>query len=282
MRTRQCKIEIINVQENNERVVTETQPTQYWNQSINDEKFSLNQYHEREESSSNSRKQSKMIEQKRENNLGGNTSFLREQELGFCGERENCNNNLGGSTGFSREQELGFCGGRDSENCNNNLGGNTNFPRESERGFCGGRDSENWYNNNNNQTICFDPDGFGQHVEERDESEVDVVSKYFTWNIEGSGIRKRRKSTKNNFKIIVAKELMRRYLNYNDWRSYNDLRALCITMTREERFSLFNIVQLLKEQNEMVSSRKNKLILIIFDFDKLPNNSNDKEDVNVT
>jgi len=205
------------------------------------------------------------------------------------------------SFNYDGEEALNFGGGSDNsmiqsrhdmvgieqniDNChnynnvmedNNDEDNNNNLSGDPELGMLGESD-DMWYNNNQNH---FEP-GFGQRVDDNNEEEieVDVVSKSYTWNTEGSGIRKRRKNQKNGFKIIVARELIKRYCNYNDIRSFNDLRAMCRTMTREERYSLFNVFTNLDEQDEQVSSRKNRIIPIIFDLDKLPNN--DKEDCNV-
>jgi len=146
---------------------------------------------------------------------------------------------------------------------------------------------QNWNDQCNNSQTYLEPGdylGLGQNVVEHEEDDVDVVSKSF--HSESSGIRKRRRSSKNAFKIIIARELMKRYLKYNDIRSLNDLRAISPNMTREERFSLFNVFTSLvvNGQDEQISSRKNTIIPIIFginfNIDKLPNY--DMEDVNVT
>jgi len=91
--------------------------------------------------------------------------------------------------------------------------------------------------------------------ESSEEDVVDVESKHCN-NDFGSGIRKRRKNSKNSFKINVARELIKQYFKYNDHGSLNDLRAISSSMSKEERFSLFNVISKLDVQNDSsVSSR---------------------------
>jgi len=159
------------------------------------------------------------------------------------------------------------------------------------------------YNNNQSGSCCSDTIGGMEVVDNnnygnnridnnnQEEVIVDVESKYFSYHRDGSGIKKKRRSPKNSFKIIVARESVKRFLKYGDFRSLNDLRALSKNMTREERFSLFNVFStLVNMQDDNTSSRKDMIIPIIFgmdnnnNFNNLPcNHSNTEEegDINV-
>jgi len=112
-----------------------------------------------------------------------------------------------------------------------------------------------------------------------EEDTVDVESKYIGKKL---GIRKRIRKPKNSWKIIVARELLKRFINMGDYRSLTELGYVSKNMTREERYSLFSVSLSFinnNQNNDDTSIRKDMIIPVIFGM-AVNICDNEEEDIN--